>query len=152
MLFALGAMAVKPNKEWMGAALERAYKLFWWVRGGWGGWRAFLPLLLLLGACVVFCGTMLAVGTHAINLVSHSPPFHYTTITTRSRFDTLDLVGVISGVAAMGYSPNQRWLDAYAAAVAGRADHISSRHLEVIATALKRIGYTSTKPQAWIAM
>jgi hypothetical protein len=52
----------------------------------------------------------------------------------------------------MGYSPSQRWLDAYAAAVADRADQISGPQLAAIAAALRRLGYSSDKPQAWVAM
>jgi hypothetical protein len=63
----------------------------------------------------------------------------------------IDLVGLISGVAAMGYSPGQRWLDAFAAAVAGRAENVAPRDMEAISGALRRLGYSSSKPQAWIA-
>jgi len=79
------------------------------------------------------------------------PPTH-PSLPYHSRFTALDFVGVITGVAAMGYSPSQRWLDAFAAAVAGHADHISGPHLEAIAAALRRVGYQSSKPQAWIAL
>lgn len=52
----------------------------------------------------------------------------------------------------MGYTPSQRWLDAFAAAVAARADDTSGPRLAAIAAALRRLGYTSDKPQAWVAL
>lgn len=75
----------------------------------------------------------------------HPPPF------VRSKFNALDLAGFATGLAATGYRPSQRWLDAYAAAAAARADSVSAARLAAVGAALRRLGYRSARPQAWVA-
>lgn len=87
-----------------------------------------------------------------IGLLVHVPELTNGPTFPRSRCNPLDLAGLITSLAAMGYTPSQRWLDAFAAAVAARADDTSGPRLAAIAAALRRLGYTSDKPQAWVAL
>lgn len=57
----------------------------------------------------------------------------------------------MTGLAAMRYTPNQAWLDAFAAAADSRAVHMSAGRLAAVGAALRRLGYASDKPQAWVA-
>jgi hypothetical protein len=68
----------------------------------------------------------------------------------RSRLRAPELVGILSGVAAMGYRPGDRWVGGLAAAAAARADHTSGAQMAAIAAALRRLGYDESKPAAWI--
>jgi hypothetical protein len=60
------------------------------------------------------------------------------------------MVGVLTGVAAMGYRPGERWLDAIAAAAATHAPHTSGAQLAAVGGALRGLGYDASKAAGWI--
>ncbi len=148
LLLALGALGFKPNKEFMAPALKRAYQLLkcaWGPGGGASAARAFAAAAHLRGAYPARrqCRRPLLTLPH--------PPRPAPPRPARSKLNVIDLERLVTGLAAMRYTPNQAWLDAFAAAADARAEHMSAARLAAVGAALRRLGYASGKPQAWVA-
>jgi hypothetical protein len=67
------------------------------------------------------------------------------------RFDAQDFCGVLLGLYRMRYHPGQRWLDAYAQAVALKVQLLPPQQHALIVAVLRAMGYSCRgRPFAWV--
>jgi hypothetical protein len=67
------------------------------------------------------------------------------------RFDAQDFCGVLLGLYRMRYHPGQRWLDAYAQALALKVQLLPPQRHALIVAVLRAMGYSCKgRPFAWV--